>query len=352
MISDSDSDSLGAPASPGHAEAEGRRRMPVSSTTVHAQAIKARAAELGFDACGIALVSTEVDDGFDAWLDAGFHADMNWITRTRDLRQQVGLKLPGAQSVVVVARNYWSPRPEAPPGTGQVSCYAWGRDYHRALIKPLRQLAGFLDGLEPGAQSYASIDSGPVRERTWAARAGIGWVGKHSLIIHPELGSWIFLGTVLSTVALAPDSPMKNGCGECRTCMDACPTGAIVAPRTVDSRQCIAYHSIENKGDIPDAVGDRMNSQVFGCDICQQACPWNRTPHVTDCADFLPRPNVANPPLDKLLDGDTAWFEATFNGTPVRRAGLEGTRRNAAIVKAGRMDNAAGRGYEQTAVSE
>jgi len=313
-------------------------RLP-SLPLARVSALKTRATELGFDACGVAPVSAEEDDGFDAWLAAGFHADMDWMARTRDLRQQVGLKLPGAQSVVVVARNYYAPRPEAPPGTGRVSCYAWGRDYHRALIKPLRQLAAFLDGLEPDAQSYASIDSGPVRERAWAARAGLGWVGKHSLIIHPELGTWFFLGTILTTVALAPDTPMEDGCGNCRACMDACPTGAIVAPRTVDSRKCIAYHSIENKGTIPKDVADKMENQVFGCDICQQACPWNRTPRVTDCADFHPRPGVANPPLDRLMAGDTAWFDATFNGTPVRRAGMEGTRRNTMLASKNRNED-------------
>ncbi len=320
---------LGAPVTPAKAGVS----PPASSPTVRAQALKARATELGFDACGIAPVSAEADDGFDAWLAAGFHAGMDWMARTRDLRQQVGLKLPGARSVVVVARNYWVPRPEAPPGTGRVSCYAWGRDYHRALKKPLRHLAAFLDGLEPRATSYASIDSGPVRERAWAARAGLGWVGKHSLIIRPELGTWFFLGTVLTTVALTPDAPTEDGCGACRLCMDACPTGAIVAPRTVDSNTCISYHTIENKGAIPDIVAANMGSQVFGCDMCQQACPWNRAPQVTDSADFLPRPNAANPPLDRLVAGDADWFDATFNGTPVRRAGLEGMRRNAVIAR-------------------
>ena len=297
-----------------------------------ARMIKTRAAELGFDACGIAPVSAEADDGFDAWLAAGHHAGMDWMARTRDLRQQVGLKLPGAQSVVVVARNYWSPRPEAPSGTGRVSRYAWGRDYHRALIKPLRQLAAFLDGLAPDARSYASIDSGPVRERPWAARAGVGWIGKHGLVIHPELGSWLFLGTVLSTVALEPDTPAADRCGACHACVDACPTGAILAPRVVDSRRCIAYHTIENRGEIPARVAAALADRVFGCDRCQEACPHNRAPHTTDCADLLPRPNAANPPLETLMAGDPAWFDATFNGTPVRRAGLEGMRRNAALA--------------------
>jgi len=302
--------------------------------TNRASALKARAAELGFDACGIASITAETDDGFDAWLDMGLHAGMDWVARTRDLRQHAGLKLPGVQSVVVVARNYWFPRPEAAPGTGRVSCYAWGRDYHRALQKPLRQLAAFLDAMEPNAQSYASIDSGPVRERAWAARAGIGWVGKHSLVIHPELGTWTFLGTILTTVALTPDPPAEDQCGTCHACMEACPTGAIVAPRTVDARRCISYHTIENKGAIPHDVAEKMGNQVFGCDLCQQACPWNRTPHLANCADFLPRPNVADPPLEKLLAADAAWFDATFNGTPVRRAGLEGMRRNAQIAQA------------------
>ena len=133
---------------------------------------------------------------------------------------------------------------------------------------------------------------------------------------------------------------MEDGCGNCRACIDACPTGAIVAPRIVDSRKCIAYHSIENKGTIPNEVADKMGDRVFGCDICQQACPWNRAPGITDCADFLPRPNAANPPLDRLIAGDRAWFDATFNGTPVRRAGLEGMRRNAMLAaKNGRVDS-------------
>ncbi len=162
----------------------------------------------------------------------------------------------------------------------------------------------------------------------------MGWVAKNSLIIVPGLGSWCFLATVVTTAALRPDPPVPDRCGSCRACVDACPTGAIVAPRVVDARLCVAYHTIENRGEIPEDVARKMGDWTFGCDICQEVCPWNRRVPETTLPDFRPRsPETAWPPLAPLLDGDAGWFDAALTGTPVRRAKLEGMRRNARIVQ-------------------
>ncbi len=297
-----------------------------------AQAVKAEASALGFDACGVAPADAERDDGFDAWLDAGFHAGMDWMARTRGLRQSVAERLPGCRSVVVVARNYNHPRPHAPEGAGKVSRYAWGRDYHRVLIRPLRGLGAFITACVPGAECCACVDSGPVRERAWAARAGVGWVGKNSLVLRRGMGSWFFLGALLTTAELAPDSPVPDRCGSCRACLDACPTGAIVAPRVVDANRCLAYHSIENRGEIPPDIQRLSSGWVFGCDICQEVCPWNRDVPVSTETDFAPRHGTANPVLGELAEMDEAAFAERFNGTPVRRAKLEGMRRNARML--------------------
>jgi len=312
---------------------------PAANPESLARAVKDAARALGFDACGVAAVADEADDGFDAWLDAGHAAGMDWMRRTRDLRQNAALKLPGVRSVVAVAAGYAQPRPPTPPDHGKVALYASFRDYHRVLLPRVRLLGGRLTELAPGTEHYACVDSGPVRERAWAARAGLGWIGKNSLLLHRELGSWLFLGALLTTAELAPDTPAADRCGTCRACLDACPTGAIVAPRVVDSNRCIAYHTIENKGAVPGEVGGRAGDWVFGCDVCQEACPWNRRAPETTEPDFRLRPGVAAPPLDELAGMDEETFGARFNGTPVRRAGLEGMRRNARAVLRNRGDS-------------
>ena len=186
--------------------------------------------------------------------------------------------------------------------------------------------------MEPGAESYCSIDSGPVMEKAWAARAGIGWLGKNTLILNSDLGSWFFLATILTTVELEPDTPVPDQCGDCRLCLDACPTEAFVEPRLLDSTRCISYQTIENRGDVPEAIARRHGDWVFGCDICQEVCPWNRTPTLTDETDFHPRDGISNPDLDELQAMDEAAFLERFAGTPIMRTKLNGMRRNAAIA--------------------
>jgi epoxyqueuosine reductase len=298
--------------------------------------VKSCASKLGFDACGIAATDPiDPDNRLGDWLAKGYHADMDWIVRTRDLRQNVALKLPGARSVVVVARNYYWPKPivRDTSTAGKVARYAWGRDYHRVLRKPLRALAGFLDALEDGAQSYCSIDSGPVMERTWAQRAGVGWIGKNALVIRQGLGSWFFLGVVATTVELEPDQPAVDCCGSCRLCLDACPTQAIVEARVVDSRRCISYQTIENRGEIPPELRPKLDNWIFGCDICQEVCPWNRKTTATTERDFLPRDGQTELDLNEIHEIPEASFHARFAGTPLMRAKHQGLVRNANALR-------------------
>jgi len=298
------------------------------------KAIKITAAELRFDVCGIADAGEIDQDGrLDEWLGAGYHSSMAWMARTRDVRLDVQQKLPGARSVIVVARNYYAERPDENPGDGRVSRYAWGRDYHRALRKPLKALAESVESLVPGTETYSSIDSGPVMEKAWAVRAGVGWLGKNTLVLRRDLGSWFFLATILTTLKLEADAPMADQCGGCTLCLDACPTNALVEPRVLDSNKCISYQTIENRGDVPKDIAASHGDWVFGCDICQEVCPWNRAPSETDESDFHPRPGHANPDLVELEKMDDARFLESFAGTPVMRAKRVGMQRNADIAR-------------------
>lgn len=296
--------------------------------------VKRRAAELGFDACGIAVAeSIDPEDRLGAWLARGYHGDMDWLARTREIRQDVRLKLPGAQSVVAVACNYFAPRPEPGPGSACVSRYAWGRDYHLVMRKPMAELAQSLSELEPETQCYISVDSGPMLERAWAARAGIGWVGKNALLLREGLGSWFFLGIIVTTIELPPDAPVANQCGDCERCMKACPTGAIVAPGVVDARRCISYYKVEHPEETPLDIQERSGNRVFGCDTCQDVCPWNRSTPRTRFGDFEPRPGCANPDLDEWLAMDEGAFNERFKGSPIRRAKFQGLRKNLLVAK-------------------
>jgi len=301
-----------------------------STARARAELVKAYAGELGFDACGIAEAGLIDPEGrLDRWIEAGYHADMDWMARTRSTRQDPREKLPGARSVIVVARNYYHPRPEPGPNAGKVARYAWGRDYHKVLRKPLIKLARYLDSFGVETPSYASVDSGPVMERAWAERAGVGWVGKNSLVLRRDLGSWFFLGTVISEVALAPDSPVMDHCGTCHACIDACPTDAFVEEGVVDATRCISYQTIENRGVIPADLEEKLEGWVFGCDICQEVCPWNRFARVSTEPDFAPRSGQANPRIDAFLEMDEETFNKRFEGSPLRRTKWQGMVRNA-----------------------
>ncbi len=293
--------------------------------------IKEKARELGFDDCRVASATLEADDGFDHWLDRGFHADMDWMARTREIRQHVHLKVPGARSVIVVAKNYYRPDVRPMPENSKIARYARQRDYHRALSKPLKGLAEYVGACVTGATCYASTDSGPVRERIWAARAGMGWIGRNGLVIHPRFGSWFYLATIITDANLVPDDLLPERCGTCSACLQACPTGAIVSDRVVDARRCIAYHTIENRQKIPETITDNLQGWVFGCDICQEVCPWNRRQDLEiappdETSETFPLLDAAS--LASLSEEE---FRRRFAGTPVMRAKHAGITRNARL---------------------
>lgn len=311
---------------------------PQSTIDTRASAVKATALALGFDAVGIASArETDPEQRFAQWLDRGYQANMRWIEDTRELRADVRKWLPGAMSVIVVARNYYRVSTDPlPSGTrhGKVARYAWGRDYHRVLKKPLKALAASLMTLDPATRNALSVDSGPILERTWAMHAGVGWIGRNALVIRQGLGSWFFLAAIATTLELAEDSPATDRCGTCRLCLDACPTGAIVEARVVDSRRCISYQTIENRTQIPDELAPKLSGWVFGCDICQEVCPWNRQAPETDEADFSPRAGQTFLDLDEIAEMTDDSYLERFAGTPLMRAKRTGLQRNASALRA------------------
>jgi epoxyqueuosine reductase len=286
------------------------------------------AREAGFAAMGVAAAGRAPHaDVFLQWLEEGNHASMDWLARRPELRCDPREVLPGARSVIALAMNYFHPdAPEAGPGArGRIARYARGRDYHNLIAKRLRVFDRMLQA--EGGRQRCFVDSGPVLERDFAGLAGIAWAGKSTLAIHPKLGTWFFLAAVLTTLELPPDRPMADHCGKCTRCLTACPTGAIVAPRKVDARKCLAYWTIEHEGPLPEWVREALGDRIFGCDDCLDACPWNRFAQASREADFAPRP-VSQWTLRDYLALDEAEFLRLFAGSPIRRAGRQGFLRN------------------------
>jgi epoxyqueuosine reductase len=312
----------------------------------HSAALKRRAGEEGFDAVGIAVVQALDRDAIalDAWLNAGRQATMDWMQRYRDRRVDPGKLLPGCRSVVAVAMNYWPGETEAatPPGSAPVALYARGRDYHKVLGKKLKRLSAWLE-VETGQPARAFVDTGPVLERAWAQQSGLGWIGKNANLLTRSMGSWLLLGEILSAADLQPDEgPHADHCGTCTACIDACPTDAIVADGVVDSRACISYWTIEHRGEVPEEKREGNADWIFGCDICQQVCPWNQT-HARPVGPerFERRDDLRGLDPLSILAMDEQEFRATYSGTPLMRAKWEGMRRNACIVLGNRRDPSA-----------
>jgi epoxyqueuosine reductase len=305
--------------------------------SVTAAQVKARAAQLGFDLCGIARAHPLPPGPLDRWLLRGWDAGMTYVRRRREERLDPGLLVPGARSVIVVAASYApaadDPRPA--PGELTIARYARGRDYHNVLIKPVRKLAHWLR--EAGAAVYAEVDAGPVMEKAWAQEAGIGWIGKNGCLIHERLGSWLLLGALITDFPLEADVPHPDRCGECALCIPACPTEAIREPRYVDSTRCIAYHTIEHRESIPEEIARRAGGRLFGCDACQDVCPWNRRAPPARLVQLRARtPSLA---LHEVLALTAEEARRRFEGTPLLRAGRDGLVRTAlAVADVGRPD--------------
>ena len=301
--------------------------------------VKARARELGFDLCGIARARPLPPERLDRWLEQGWDAGLAYVRQRREERLDPSLLVPGARSVVAVAASY-APAPGDPepaPGELAVARYARGRDYHNVLLKPVRKLAAWLR--ERGAKVYAEVDAGAVMEKAWAQEAGIGWIGKNGCLIHERLGSWLLLGALVTDAALEPDAPHADRCGECTLCIPACPTDAIREARYVDSGRCIAYHTIEHRDPIPEEVARRMGQRIFGCDACQDACPWNRRAPPAGLIQL--RARTASLSLAEVLSLTAEEARSRFEGTPLMRAGRDGLVRTAlAIAEVGREEAA------------
>ncbi len=316
--------------------------------------LREEAKRLGFDLCGIAPASLpELDRArYLSWLDRGFQGEMKYMEREQ--RQDLRLLLPGVRSVICAGMVYNTPHPksvECPdPARGWISRYGWGEDYHRVLRERLKKL---LEGLrrEAGSSFEAKIcvDTAPLLERAVAQAAGIGWIGKNTCLIHEKAGSWFLLGEILTSLEIEPDEPVPDRCGTCRRCIDACPTAAIKEPYVLDATRCISYFTIELRGSIPEEFRPAVGRHLFGCDICQDVCPWNSKSPVVSLPEFQPRPvptvdeerqsgeeatppNTFNPPLEWLASLSEVEFRQTFRRSPVQRARYRGMLRNAAVA--------------------
>jgi epoxyqueuosine reductase len=297
---------------------------------------------LGFDAVGITTLERNAHAGeLDAWLAAGHAGTMTYLHRQAEKRKEPGLIMPTARAAVVTLTNYFhrSAHPGAAPrGQPRVAQYAWSSDYHDVLGARLEKLAAAIGEVAPGAATRCYVDAGPVPERELAQRAGLGWIGKNMMLIHPEIGSFTFIGVVLTDAPLAGDLPFDaDRCGTCRRCLDACPTDAFPEPHVLDATRCISYLTIEHRGDFNDEQRRNVGEWVFGCDVCQDVCPWNESfAHATTDSEFAARADVRTPDLAALLEMDEEAFARRYGDTPFARPGLAGMRRNAAAALAQR----------------
>lgn len=305
-------------------------------------AIKHAAREVGFDLAGIAGIGEYRElEKFPEWIEQGRAGEMQYLASRNTAgelkRASLQNAVPWAKSVVVVAVNYNCDQPlstqDPDPKKGWISRYAWSeRDYHDVILPKLRILETRIAEMAKAAgqefRSWSYVDTGPVVERVYAKYAGIGWIGKNTCILNQEQGSWLFLGVILTSLTLQPDLPAPDRCGTCRACLDACPTNAFPAPYELDPTRCIAYLTIEKKGVIPEDLREGIGRQIFGCDICQDVCPWNSKAPVGKEPGFAPRTEFVNPALEWLASLDADGFREAFRKSPIKRAKLNGVRRN------------------------
>lgn len=295
--------------------------------------IKALALELGFSECGISGATYLRDDHLHLknWLNKGYHAGMQWMKNHEEKRVDPRELVPGAKSVISVLYNYYQPvHREA--GNPKISMYAQGTDYHFVMKRKLKSFLYLINEKIASVNGRVFVDSAPVLDRAWAVRSGLGWVGKNSMLINKGKGSYFFIGELITDLELPADSPVTDHCGTCTACIDACPTDAIVADKVIDANLCISYQTIENRSDeIPHFLKDKMEDWVFGCDICQDVCPWNKfsEPHAEP--EFLPDPD-----LNRSIEGWEQMTREEFNKalrkSPVKRAGYDGIKRNVKFI--------------------
>ena len=296
--------------------------------------IKSKAYEIGFNLVGVSPAGRFPENQFyKEWLSRGYAGDMKYMERDPDRRGDLRNIIPGAQSVITCGLNYNTGFPYSTEaednGNGWIARYAWGDDYHSVMDEKLGALEDFVSGVLPtGALTVRYTDTGPVLERVYGKYGGIGWTGKNTCIINQRIGSWIFLGEIITDVELEYDSPAPDRCGSCTRCIEACPTGAIKEPYVLDSRLCISYLTIELKDGIPIELRDKIGNNIFGCDICQDVCPWNRRAEKTAEPRFQPRDGLFSPGLHTFSGLGPEEFAARFKGSPVKRTKRKGLLRN------------------------
>jgi epoxyqueuosine reductase len=301
-----------------------------------------KAKQYGFDLVGFAKAEelTEEADNLEKWIELKYHGDMDYMQRNIDKRKDVSKILPDAKSVISLGLNYYTDEQHSNQKekgkiclpVGKVSRYAWGKDYHLIIWKKLEQLENELNKIDSRFKSKSYIDTGPVMDKAWAVKAGIGWLGKHTNVINKEIGSWFFIANIITNYEFEYSSAIPDFCGSCTACIDACPTNAIVDEYLLDSTRCISYLTIENKKEIPDQFKNKFDDWIFGCDICQDVCPWNiKFSEVTMESEFLPGNKELN--ISEILHMDEDEFHKKFRESPVKRTKLKGLKRNAEFIR-------------------
>ncbi|HWR35802.1 MAG TPA: tRNA epoxyqueuosine(34) reductase QueG [Clostridia bacterium] len=311
-----------------------------------ASTVKQSAIDAGFDVAGISGVRDYRElDYFPEWIESGYGGEMQYLAKRdeqgRLKRSSLSHAAPWARSVVVCAINYNSAQPysteDPDPRNGWISRYGWSQtDYHDVVLKNLRRVESELhQGVAESGETvrtWCYVDTGPLVERVYAKYAGIGWIGKNACIINQQLGSWLFLGVILTSLELAPDLPAADRCGTCTRCLDACPTDAFLGPHQLDATKCISYLTIEKRGAIPEELREGVGRHVYGCDICQDVCPWNRKAPIGRTPQLAPRQELVNPSLEWLAGISVEEFRELFRDSPVKRAKYQGLRRNVVIA--------------------
>ncbi len=301
------------------------------------QRIKEKAAEIGFSGVGIVAAEALDTEGerLKTWLADGFHGNMAWLEREPEKRSDPRILFPGAKSVVVVILNYYTDHAHAhDTDRGKISSYAWGDDYHDVMREKLKDLLAWIKTEIPEADGKICVDTAPMMDKAWAVRAGLGWLGKHSNVITTDVGSWVFIGEIILNIELDYDTEIvADHCGTCTACLDACPTNAIVAPYVVDSRKCISYATIELRDErLPPHITANLDGWLYGCDICQDVCPWNRFEKPTHEPRFEPRKGETSISLESLEQMNHESYIERFRGSAIKRTKLTGLKRNAAAL--------------------
>jgi len=303
---------------------------------VYSQQIKEKAISLGFSACGITAVRCldEERDRLQSWLSNGMNASMAYMANHYEMRLDPGKIEEGAKSVISVLINYYPNRKQTDPTAPKISKYAYGKDYHLVVKEKLNNLLIFIQSSVSPCRGRAFVDSAPVLERPLAKAAGLGWIGKNSLLISKEFGSYVFIGELIIDLELKFDNPFTaDYCGNCTRCIDACPTSAIVFPRTIDARKCISYHTIENKEAVPESIRENLHNQIFGCDICQDVCPWNKKAKTNQSLDFMPIEGLLEMKKKDWTELSPESYTQIFKRTAFERAGYERIKRNVGYLK-------------------